>query len=278
MLPDVIVYGGPVYGEGMSPTTAGDIGHVKWGYQPTVIITLNRGPDGGRGSDSFSALADALTKNGRILPQILAKKGLTVDTVRHVAIAGHSALHGLANKLLLADGDRIDAAVLLDACFGTAGHPEKEGYRQFGRMAARGQKLMVYTASSGQNGPGLIKSTTGWECAASNAEASASSAGVPMHDFALPATMPPLAAGTGSSARRAGDLFLVDYRAQFQHGEHSTRLTVPTLQTFLAPYLASGDVPGGNEKDTVNAWKWAAGAGLVVAAGAGAYYVAKRST
>lgn len=275
MRPDVVVWGGPVYGEGLAPTAAGDIGRVKWAH-PTVVITLNRGPDGGWGSDSFALLADSLTKNGRILPQILAKKGLSVDTVRHVAIAGHSAFHGLANRLLAADGDRIDAAILLDACFGAAGHPEKEGYRQFGRMAARGQKLMVYTASLGQNGPGLIKSTTGLECAVSNAEASASSAGVPMHSFALPPSMPAISPGSGGSARRAGDLFLVDYRTQFEHGQHATQLTVPTLQTFLAPYLGSGDVPGGNEKGTDNTWKWIAGAAAVAAAGAGAYYLANR--
>lgn len=223
---DVLIFGGPV--------STFDLKGLQFA-RPTQLITIGQGLGGSKASDAFAGLAASLRDgNGRILPAILAKVGLTVDTVDRVAIAGFSAFHGLASPLLAADGDRISAAVLLDACFSAASNPPKSGFVSFGAMAADGQRLMVFTASSGQNAPPLPPSTTGWQCALANAGAAASAAGVALHAAEAPAGVPP---PTQGGVFRAQDLWVLDYRAQYPHGDHVHVLAVPVLQKMLVPYM-----------------------------------------
>lgn len=224
---DALIWGGPI--------STFDLNGLQF-TRPTQLITIGAGLGGSKASDAFAGLALSLRDdNGRILPAILAKVGLTPDTVDRVAIAGFSAFHGLAAPLLASDGDRISAAVMLDACFSATSNPPKPGFVGFGAMAAQGERLMVFTASSGQNAPPLQPSTTGWQCALTNAGAAASAAGVALHAADAPPGVPPPMQG---SVFRAQNLWVLDYRAQYPHGDHVHVLAVPVLQSMLVPYMA----------------------------------------
>jgi hypothetical protein len=229
---DCLIWSGPV--------SDFDLNGLVFARQ-TKIITVGKGAGGGISSSAFQQLAESMRDaQGHILPAILALKGLTVDTVGTIAIAGFSAFHGLASPLLAADGDRIAAAVLLDACFSSATNPPKSGFVIFGSMAARGERLMVYTASSGQNAPPLPPSTTGWQCALANAGAGAAEGGTALHAAQAPKGVPPPHQG---QVYRAGGLYVLDYRAELPHGDHVHKLAVPVLQSMLVPYMASRQLP-----------------------------------
>lgn len=221
---DLVIYAGPVMDSNFSS--------IVWD-RPTEHILFNTGPDGGYGSSSFAALAESMRgSDGRILPNLLASRGLSRSMFDKVAICGFSAFHGLAAPLLGADGDQIDAAVMLDACFGSAGAPRKDGYVSFGRRAAAGSRLMVMTASAGQNAPPLPPSTTGYECVLANAQEAAGPALAP---FDPPSTIPFPSQG---QALKAGGLIVLDYRGEYQHGDHINKFGPQIIQTFLVPYMS----------------------------------------
>jgi len=269
---DLIVWGGPVFAPGGAPSPGGDIGKVVWGHD-TQIVTFNHGPDGGVGSSSFGELAYSFRgADGRILPNLLASVGLSADSFDKIAIAGFSAFHGLANPLLLADGDRIDAAVLLDACFeGTSAAP-KEGYRAFAAQAAAGNKLMVFLGSSGQNGPDLVPTSKGYECALNAANAGAADAGTALEPVPTPDGIREAKCGTSN----VGDLWVLNFCDQFypdQHGGIVNKLTEETLQTLLVPYLAGT----GSVFRRIPTWlKVVGGLGLLAGAAAGGVMVARK--
>lgn len=208
---------------------------VKW-ESPVEVLTINQGAGGGIGSDAFAQLGASLKgSDGRILDNLLASKGRKRSDYGKVAIAGFSAWHGLANQLLLADGDRIDAAISVDSCFSAMNSPAKPGYASFARMAARGQKLFVLTASKGGGagsgatlGPGGVDYSTGFDCVR------ASLANEHLSPTSVPAGMPPIGEG---SCKRAGSLWALEY-LDLRHDQHAHELSVPLMQTFLAPYLA----------------------------------------
>jgi hypothetical protein len=277
----LIIWAGPVYGPGGASTAGGDIGKVEWG-QPTQIVTFNVGPDGGWGSSSFGLLAGSFRDaDGRILPRLLASRGLNASDYDKIAIAGFSAFHGLANPLLLSDGDSIDAAILLDACFeGTAAAP-KAGYRDFAAKAARGEKLMVFLGSTGQNGPGLPPTSKGYECAFNAAGAGAADAGAALEEVPTPEGMRAAKCG----AYRTGDLWVLNYCDLFAgnpdvHGGIVKHMTEETLQTLLVPYLSgvrsSGALARLRAPLGVPWWGWALGLAGLVGAGAAGVAVARR--
>ena len=139
--PSLLIWGGPVFAD--TPTK------VQW-KSPVDILVVNQGANGGIGSDAFAQLGASLKgADGRILDNLLTSRGKKRGDYGKIAIAGFSAWHGLANQLLLADGDLIDAAISVDSCFSAMNSPAKPGYAAFARMAARGQKLFVLTASKG---------------------------------------------------------------------------------------------------------------------------------
>jgi hypothetical protein len=271
---NLIIWGGPVYAPGGTQRDGGDIGRVQWGTD-TQIVTFNHGPDGGVGSSAFGELAYSYRdSSGHILAGLLASAGLDADSFDKIAIAGFSAFHGLANPLLLADGDRISAAVLLDACFeGTAAAP-KEGYRAFAAQAAKGEKLMVFLGSSGQNGPGLPPTSKGYECAFNAANAGAADVGETLAQVDTPEGIREAKCGT----YKAGGLWVLNFCDQFypdMHGGIVNQLTEETLQTLLVPYLAgtgSSALLGG-----LPTWaKWTVGGLLVASAAAGGVAWARR--
>lgn len=233
---DLVVWGGPVYAPGGAPKGVGiaDIADVAWA-NPTEILTLS-----GNGSSYFSSLAaswkDPVT--GRILPALLRENGKRAEDYEHIAIAGFSAFHGLASQLLATDGDMIDAAVLIDSCFSAfPGYAGKEGYVEFGKLAAAGDRLMVMSSSAGRNNPPLPPSTSGSECAY---QSFVDAAGSKYSWFDVPPPLPEISAystGDGRSLRSRG-LYLLDYGSQFTHQQHIHQLSNELLQTFLVPYLA----------------------------------------
>lgn len=229
---NLLIWGGPVYAPGMGGPEA-DIGLVDW-HTPTEVLTVNRGPGGGFSSGAFSALAESLRgSDGRILQNLLAANGLDVSHYERIAISGFSAFHGLANPLLAADGDLISAAVLFDSCFETPGSAPKAGYHSFAELAAKGQRLMVFCSSSGQNGPGLPPTTLGWECA-ENAVA-----GIALEDVDPPGGITAPKCG----AKRAENLWLLNFCDQYAgapdvHGGIVKHLPVEVLNTLLVPYLS----------------------------------------
>lgn len=272
-LPDLLIWGGPVFAPGGEKSSGGDVGKVTWAEQ-TDILTFDHGPGGGVGSDSFAALAASMRgADGRILPNLLASAGTSPDQYNRIAIAGFSAFHGLASPLLDSDGDRIDAAVLLDACFELVGAPPKAGFESFAARAARGEKLMVFVGSSGQNGPGLPPTTKGYECAFHNAEAGAALAGVALEPTDAPDSIPAPKCG----AARAHNLWVLNYcdaMPSDPHGHIVHHLTEPILQAFLPGYLAGQSTA---LFDQGISWgKVALAGGVVVLAGVAGVLLARR--
>ncbi len=270
---DLLLWCGPVYGPGSSPYAAGDVGNVVWDV-PTKIVTIS-----GDGSSYFSSLASQWTdSDGRILPTLLRAYKLDAGDYDQIAVAGFSAAHGLLNPLLGADGDGIDAAVLLDSCFETPGSPPKSGYASFAARAAAGDRLMVFTGSAGQNAPPLPPTTKGFECAMHAAQAGADAAGVAFPQVSAPSGVPTPDCGAYS----AGGLWFLSY-CNSRHDQLINQQAVAVLQTFLAPYLASaqrGATPGhhGSLGWNVPTWlKWTAGALLIGAAAAGGVALARRA-
>lgn len=264
-LPDLVLWCGPVYGPGNAPASkaGGDIGRVAWQGPKPEIITLS-----GNGSSYFSQLAASYADgaSGRILDNLLADHGAHVSDFSQIAVAGFSAAHGLLNPLLGADGDRIDAAILLDSCFESPGASPKSGYASFAALAAAGSRLFVLAGSAGQNAPPLPPTTSGYDCALHAAGAGAASAGKALEPTATPSGLPP-----PSGALSAGDLWVLDYRDGYQHGDIINKLGVPILQTFLGPYLASASrtaTPG--HHGSPFPWKLVAIGTLALGAAAGA--------
>ncbi len=231
---DALLYGGPVY--------ATDPDKVKWQTDVEVF------PITGNGSSWFGQYADSMKgPDGRILPSILAQKGKTRSDYDKVAIAGFSAFHGLASPLLLADGDSIDAAILIDSCFSAMGTPAKAGYVSYAARAASGGKLMVMTIGPG-GGPGsgatISPDTPDFSSATDCAMASTAGAG----SFS-PYTPPPGLPPEQAQALKCGGIILLPY-LEYRHDQHINQLAVPVMQVFLAPYLAgdSSLTGGGSSK------------------------------
>lgn len=241
----LVINMGPVYGPNAGAPSTGDIGDVAWQGEPPDILTIS-----GNGSSHFSDLASSWMSNGHILPQLLAHYGRRAEDYDAIALTGFSAGHGLAAPLLLLDGDSISAAVMFDACFSLRTQPKgKDGYASFGARAARGEKLLVLTSSHGQNGPGLLPSWTGSECALDSFDRAVADTG------ATPQIVPPPPGiptsnpkgnfyGDGSlTVEQAGQFVVLDYGPLYYHGDHINLLSRDVLSTYLAPYLATGRVP-----------------------------------
>jgi len=244
----LVISAGPVNGPGISKRP-GDIGQVDWS-EPPDILTIN-----GNGSSYFSGLASQWTANGHILPQLLAHYGRSQASYSSISLTGFSAGHGLFGPLLLLDGDSIAAAVLFDSCFTGKGPPDhpsngKDGYAAFGARAVAGEKLLVLTASRGENGPGMVASSTGSQCALASYERALALAGGVDSSFEVPAGVPTTNPkgnfyGPGDLVtHRAGNFFVLDYGNLYYHGDHINLLSRDVLSAFLAPYLATGSVPG----------------------------------
>jgi hypothetical protein len=244
----LVINAGPVNGPGISKRP-GDIGQVDWAEKPD-ILTIS-----GNGSSYFSSLASQWTVNGHILPQLLAHYGRSASSYSSISLTGFSAGHGLFGPLLLLDGDDIAAAVLFDSCFTGKGPPDhpsngKDGYAAFGARAIRGEKLLVLTASRGENGPGLPPTATGSQCALASFQRALDLAGATDTPFDVPAGIPTTNPkgnfyGPGQlETHRAGLFFVFDYGPLYYHGDHINLLSRDILSAYLAPYL-SGLTPGG---------------------------------
>lgn len=246
MLPALIINVGPVFSPGIAKRP-GDIGAVDWypDQPPPEILTIS-----GNGSSHFAQLAIGWKRDGHILPQLLAQYGRSASDYSSISLSGFSAGHGLVDPLLLLDGDSINAAVMFDACFTLRGGNGKSGYASFGERAARGERLLVLTSSHGQNGKDLPPSDTGSECALASFDRSVMTVGASTSSFEVPAPIPTFNPkgnfyGPGTlETHRAGLFFVLDYGPLFFHGDHINLLSRDVLSAFLAPYIATGQVPG----------------------------------
>ena len=243
------------------PVQALDLRSVVW-RSPVDLLVISHGPSGGYGSSSFSDLARVSTDSaGHILPMLLAHGHVDLSAYDHVAVAGFSAAHGLMAPLLLADGDRFEAAVCLDACFSDPARLVKPGYASFGARAARGEKLFVMTASAGGGrgsgatiGPGVPDFSTGDDCVLATFNTALQIAGVsPSISAAEPPVGLPSFTDVHAAFEQAGSFFLLDYARTFQHAQHVHVLAKPVFETFLAPLFAgqksagAGAAPAGTD-------------------------------
>ena len=204
---------------------------VAW-QSPVDIIAVT-----GNGSTYFSNLGEQYRgSDGRILRNLVAANGKNLDDYGKVALAGFSAFHGLANLILDADSDLVDAMVSLDSCFSAIDHPAKRGYSKFAKKAARGSALLVFTWGPG-GGPGsgatISSSTPDFSFAKDCVLASVAEAGSLRH-VPVPDGLPPTDEGY---ALKNGGILILPY-TRLRHDQHIHDLAVPLMQVTLAPYLA----------------------------------------
>lgn len=237
------------------PVQASDIRNVVW-QSPVDIVVISHGPSGGFGSSSFSELARSYQDaGGHLLPTLLAHAHIHPEEYPQIAVAGFSAAHGLMAPLLGADGDRILAAVCLDACFSDPSRLVKPGYLAYGERAVAGEVLFVMSSSAGGGrgsgatiGPGVPDFSTGFGCV-KETFAQATGADPAANARPLPAGLPAMTDAAGGYYR-AGNFVVLDYHSQLWHGDHVHKLAKPILETFLAPALAGvpsiagGPAPG----------------------------------
>ena len=208
---------------------------VRWpaGWAVDVI------PVTGNGSSYFGQLANTYRgADGRILRNLVAAKGRDLGSYDKVMLAGFSAFHGLANEILKADTDLVDAMVSIDACFSALSAPRKEGYARFADKAAMGLGLFVLTIGPGGGvgsgatlGPGGVDFSSAYDCVMGSVGSRW------WRSFDPPEGLPP-----PESARRSGDLVVLDYR-RFRHDQHINELGVPLMQGYLVPWLEHGSFP-----------------------------------
>lgn len=236
----LIIWIGPVYGPGASPyKPSGDIGSVDWGGSAPRIVTVSCQNPPGNGNPSCNSVPNTLDT-------ILASHGGgSVSDYDRVAVAGYSAGHNVMNPLLLADGDRIDAFVSIDACYSATNPPwTKAGYVDFATKAASGSKLAVFAATGSSHGGAAYPSSSGSECAGANFDAAVAAAG------AAAVAIDSGLAVSPTISERAGGLFLLDYgtqtfSSQLPHFDIINKLSRDILQTYLAPFLTGQPLPGG---------------------------------
>lgn len=220
----LLIWGGPVASFDMKAQQLPDV----------TLLTISQGV-GGIGSNAFRDLAlSKVDGNGRILPTLLADKGLSIDQFEDISLAGFSAFHGMANEILKRDSDLVTACVCLDACFSSFEHLEKDGYVLFGSMAANEEKLFVMSGSLG----GGQTFSTGVACVIANAQAAAQVAGKELAAVEVPEGVP-----VPTQALGVGGLVALDYQMAFTHVGHVKQLGGPLLDAYLAPWLLERKVP-----------------------------------
>lgn len=218
--PSLLIWGGPVFAD--TPTK------VAW-QSPVDIIAVT-----GNGSTYFSNLGEQYRgSDGRILRNLVAANGKNLDDYGKVALAGFSAFHGLANLILDADSDLVDAMVSLDSCFSAIDHPAKRGYSKFAKKAARGSALFLLTAGPGGGpgsgatlGPGGVDFSSAIDCVMASTE------GTGLRSFT-----PPDFGFQPRAAYKSGDLIVLDLR-DYIHQTHINGMAIPLMDLYLSPYLA----------------------------------------
>jgi hypothetical protein len=226
---DLVLFAGPVI---LRP----EFSAINWLGRSVKIVAVE-----GAGSTYFSQLAEELRdSSGRILPNLIRRYAGS-GTFDQVALCAYSAGHGLLNKVggVAADRARLSAMVLDDACFSGYGDPPKAGYVAFGLDAARGDKLMVVTASN-SSGTGYQTGRASWLSAwrAVEQQSGLSPVGV--------TAKAPAPAASGGWWRLGGGLYWGDYVVpgaadntgnDFSHADHHN-IAPRIWQAYLAPYLA----------------------------------------
>jgi len=221
-------------------------------------------------SSYFSGLADELRdSSGRILPTLVRRyAGIGIDQVEQIALTAYSAGHGLLNKVAAVDADRarLSAMVLDDATFSGFRDPPKAGYVAFGIEAARGNKLLVATASN-SGGANYLTGRKSWLAVWQAVQAATGRH--PKH--VTPKA--PAPAASGGWWRLGGSLYWGDYVVpgsadgygnDYSHAQHHD--IAPLIwQAYLAPWLAR------------SRWLGPVAAGAAVAAlGVGAYWAIQK--
>lgn len=224
----LLVWGGPVFAD--TPDK------VHWPDN----VSVDKIVVSGNGSDWFSNAAEQWRgADGRILANLAAANGKNLADYQMVALAGFSAFHGLAAKILDVDSDKVDAVVLLDSCFSAMGHPAKAGYTKFAQKAARGGGLMVATYGPGGGPgsgatlgfPGAQDFSSGTDCVMESVKPAGA-----LHKDKVADGLPE---GDDGYVLQNGGLTVIPWK-RFQHQAHINTYGVPVMQAYLAPYLASG--------------------------------------
>ncbi len=218
----LLLWGGPVFAD--TPKK------VSWPEEDQVDVV----PVTGNGSSYFGQLAESYRgSDGRILRNLVASKGRNLDDYDKVVLAGFSAFHGLANSILDADTDLVDAMISLDSCFSAISSPGKRGYAKFARKAASGGALFVLTIGPGGGpgsgatlGPGGVDFSSAYDCVMESVKGAG-----PLYSFSPPDTLP-----APDQALKNGGVIVLDYR-KYRHDQHINELGVPILQSYLVPWL-----------------------------------------
>lgn len=208
---------------------------------PDETKLIGIGP-GDLSSTAFSSLAASLKDaDGRILPNLLEKYAPGVTPGR-IAFVGFSAAFGLLDPLARHPEDRaaISAYLLLDATFdGFGAKHGKPGYVEFGRDAARGERLLVTTTANTATwnaAEGKAAHLTGnesWSLVWADLEAE----GFSERDIAPREPMP---APDGGAHQLGSLLFWYEYvkdngESQVAHQDMG-KLRRPLLEAYLIPY------------------------------------------
>jgi len=225
---DLVLFAGPVI---LRP----EFSAINWHGRSVKIVAVE-----GAGSTYFSELAEQLRdSSGRILPNLMRRYAGS-DNFDQVALTAFSAGHGLLNKVgaVAADRARLSAMVLDDACFSGYSDPPKAGYVAFGLDAARGDKLMVVTASN-SSGAGYQTGRSSWLQAWRAIEAQS---GRMPTSVSAPSPAPP---ASGGWWRLGGSLYWGDYVKpgsavntgnDLTHVQHHD-LAPAIWQAYLAPWF-----------------------------------------
>lgn len=189
---------------------------------PHRLVTVNHGPGGGIGSSSFSGLG----KEVGSARELLARHSVDLDACASLTIAGFSAAHGLI-EILMRDQetrDRTRALVAADAYYTGGSGAIKPGYSAFCELAARGEKLAVFS-SSPIAGP-IYPSCT-------------DSLAPMMGQFPLEPVRVTLTPAPAQSFRARG-LWWLQYAEGPPKGHvmHATEVAPAVLSAFVAPLLA----------------------------------------
>ena len=227
---DLVLFAGPVI-------LRDSFRQIDWYGRDVRIV-----PIVGAGSSYFSSLADQLRdSSGRILPALVRRTaGVELDQVDQIALAAYSAGHGMLNKVAAIEADRarLSALMLDDATFSGFSDPPKSGYVAFGIDAARGDKLMVSTASN-SGGADYLTGRKSWLMVWNAVQAATGRHPRPT----VPKAPAPAASG---GWWRLGALYWGDYVVpgsadgagnDFTHGQHHD-LAPAIWQAYLAPWFA----------------------------------------
>jgi len=225
-----MIWGGPVF--------CSTINQVPWETETKVSCKPLTGDENGKYYNSLVG--------GELTPlQKLIRAAMGDETPERVGIAGFSAFHNFANKMLANSDDRatISYVHLADSCFDAKNATTpKQGYLAYATEAMSGaDKAMIVTTSGVPGVDVTYQNPDGSSFAHKNghdsfdmvwqAALSASGATETVQE-SLPDGLPPPV-----WTKRAGNVIWLSYEQTMTHEQHVKALAVPLMTFFGVPWM-----------------------------------------